>query len=112
MQLRWNGSIQHGFQIPLDGGQRRSEVMRDIGNKFFLGILRSGNFACHIIQGSSEIADLIFTFYLKFVVHVSGSILLCCFRDFTQGKINHFRKENQDDQGEQEQNHQHQIRDI
>ena len=51
--------------------------------------------------GSSQITNLVFTVYLKLIVHISGGVLLRCLGNFPKRQIDHFRKENKDDQREQ-----------
>ena len=86
--------------------------MRDICYKFLLIILRTGNFTCHIGNGGTKIADLILTVNLKFIMHISGSILFCGLCNLSKGQINHLCKKDQNDHGKQEQNDQHQVRNI
>ena len=98
MHFPGNGSVQHGFQISPDGGQRRSEIVGYIGYKFFLVILGACNFTGHIIQTGGQVADFIIAFHLEFIMHVAGSILLCGICDFPQGNIHDLCKKNQNDQ--------------
>ncbi len=86
--------------------------MGDIGYKLLLVILGTGDFTGHVGEGCPQVTDFVLAVNLKFIVHVSGSILFCGFGDPAQGEINHLRKENQNDQGEQEQYDQHQVRNI
>ena len=99
MHFGQNGSVDHGFQEAAYGGQRGTEVVGDIGHKFLLVIFSAGNFTCHKGNAGGQVSDFIFTFYLKFIAHIAGGILLCGIGDFFQGNIDNFREKNQDDHG-------------
>ncbi len=76
--------------------------MGDVCHEFFLVVLGPGNLTCHIGQGCAKIADFVFAVYLEFIVHIPGGVLFGGLGYPAKGKIDHFRKENQDDQGKQE----------
>ena len=99
MHFRWNRAIQHGFQISPYRGQRGTEIVGYIGYKLFLIILGTGNFACHIIQTRSQITDFILTIHLKFIMHITGSILLCGMSNLPQRNIYDLSEKDQNDQG-------------
>ena len=83
--------------------------MGNIGNKFLLVVLSAGNFTGHIGQGRSEITDLILAVHLEFIMQVARRILFRGLGNFTQGKINHLRKKDEDDKGQQEKDYQNNI---
>ena len=109
IHLRRNRSVQHGLQIAVDGGQRGAEIVGDVGDEFFLVVLAAGDFIRHVGKGGGQIPHFIFTVYLNLVMHVSGGVLLRGLRDFPEGQIDHFREENQDDQGEQKQDDENDV---
>ncbi len=86
--------------------------MRNVSHEFFLVVLGTCNFAGHVGKGGAQITYLVLAFYLKFIMHISGGILLRGFGDFPQGQVYHFRKENQDNHGKQKQYNQHQVRNV
>ena len=86
--------------------------MGDVGDEFFLVVLAAGDFIRHVGKGGGQIPHFIFTVHLNLVMHVSGGVLLRGLRDFPEGKINHFREENQDDQGEQKQDDENDVGDA
>ena len=83
-----------------------------VSHKLLLIVLGTGDFVCHIRKGCAQIADLVLTVNLKLIVHVPGGKLLRSLSNPAQGKINHFRKEDQNDQGQQKKDHQHQVGNI
>ena len=86
--------------------------MRNVGDEFFLVILGACDLTCHERQGGSQITDLILTVYLKFIMQIACRVLLGGCRDLAQRQIDHFCKENQNDQRQQEKNHEHNIGNI
>ena len=104
MQLRRNGAVNHGFQVALDGSKRGAEVVGNVGNKLFLVVLGTGNFACHVVKAGSQITHFVFTFYLKFIMHIAGSILFGSIGNLSQRLVYNLRKENQDNHGQEKQN--------
>ena len=49
MHFERNSTVDHGFQIALDGSQRRTEIVGNIGHKFLLVVFRACNLVRHII---------------------------------------------------------------
>ena len=74
--LRRDGAVQHGFEKTAHGGQGRAEIVGDIGDKFFLVVIRAGDGVRHIAQRSCEIAQFILPLHRNAVVHVAERILL------------------------------------
>ena len=89
MKLRGNSAILHCFQITSHGGQWRTEVVGNIGDQSLLIVFTLSNLACHIRQGGSQITNLIFAVYLKFITEVTDCILLCSMRNLAQRQLDH-----------------------
>ena len=104
--------VLHGFQKAPDGGQGRAEVMRDIGDEFLLVILGGGDGPGHVTQRGRKIAHFIVAFHIKFIMHISRCVLLCRGNDLSEGTVDDFREEDQDDDGQKQNNNEHQIRDV
>ncbi len=99
-------AVQHGFQKPPHGSERGAEIMGDISNEFFLIILRAGDRIRHISKGGGKISQFVLSFDRSGKIHVSEGILFCCCDDTAQGTVDIFCKDQEDDQGQDDEDHQ------
>ena len=98
MKFRGNSAILHCFQITPHRGQWRTKVVGNIGDQSLLIVFTLSNLACHIRQGGSQITNLIFAVYLKFIAEVTDCVLLCGMCDLAQWQIDHLCEKEQNNQ--------------
>ena len=67
-----NGSVQDGFGVTFDRGQRGAEVMGNISDKFPLIAAGHIQLVGHIIQSQGQIAQLVFFVQWYVVFQISG----------------------------------------
>ena len=107
-----DGAVQHGLEEAPHGGQGGAEIVGDVGNEFFLVILRAGNGLCHVSEGGGEVAQFILPLHGDAVVHVAQGILLGGGDDLPEGPVHILGKEQEDDQREHQQDHQRHVGNI
>ena len=86
--------------------------MRDIGDEFLLVVLGGGHSPCHIAQRGRKITHFVVAFYIQLIVHIAGGVLFCRGNDLSEGTVDDFRKEDQDDDGQKQNNDEHQVGDV
>ena len=99
MQLLRDRSVKDRFEVALDRGQRRTEIMGDIGNEITLVFFHILKFGGHIVQGVSEVADFVMMVEsLDLIIQMSGCIFPCGKGDLPERDVDIDRKDEQDDQ--------------
>lgn len=83
MLIRWNCSIDHGFDISLDRGQRRTEVVGYIGNERLSVFIGTTQLVCHFLHISCQFTKFIIGMNINSRIEISGGILLGGCNDFT-----------------------------
>lgn len=81
----WDGTVQYGIDISLDGGKRRTEIMRDICNEFTLIFSVFVQFIGHIIQSFGKISHFIIRSNVYFICKITSCIFTGTFHDPGQG---------------------------
>ena len=103
MQLRRDRSVEDGFEIALDRGQRGAEVMGNIGNEIPLVFFHVLELRGHVVQSVTEIADLVMPVDgLDLVVEMPGRVFPGRKGDVPERDIYIEGKNDQDDHGKQE----------
>ena len=77
LHFRRDRSVDNGFQIPFDGGEGRTKIVGDVGNKFVLIFPQFVQLIRHIIQGSGKIAHFIIGMYRDVVAQITAGIFAC-----------------------------------
>ena len=76
LHLRRDGAVEDGLQIPLDGGERRAEIVGDVGDELALvlaGLCQAGG---HVVQGFREDAELVVTAHVRLIAQVAAGVLV------------------------------------
>src|SRR5699024_9170099 len=69
------GQIPHGLGIAFDGGQRRAQVVADVGQNIFLQLSAALDFGGHVVEILRQLADLVPVYDLDLYVVVAGGDL-------------------------------------
>lgn len=85
MKFRSNSAVDDGLQITLNGGQRRTEIMGNIGNEIPLVFFHFVDLIRHIVQCCRQISHLIVGRHIDLIGKISRSIFIGACYDFFSG---------------------------
>ena len=89
LKFRRNGTVQNGFCVPFNRGQRGTEVVGNIGNKFPLITAGHIQFVRHIIQSQGQIAQFIFFIQRYVIFQIPGGKGIRTLNDLFQRPVDH-----------------------